>query len=61
MILNQIELQKIRKIIMEQDIYYNKLINYADFAVDPQIKQIFNQTAKDSLLTKEKLVEFLNG
>lgn len=59
MTLNQIELQNLRKLISNQDISYNKLTNYADYAVDPQIKQIFNQAAKESLITKEKLSIFL--
>lgn len=59
--LNKIELQNLKKIINNQEILYNKLINYADYAVDPQIKQIFNQAAKNSLLTKQKLTTFLEN
>lgn len=59
--LNKIELQNLKKIIINQEISYNKLINYADYAVDPQIKQIFNQAAKDSLMIKEKLITFIKG
>ena len=57
--INQVELQNLRKLINNLDISYNKLINFADYAVDPQIKQIFNQAAKDSLNAKEKLSAFL--
>lgn len=57
--LNHIELQNLRKLINSQDIFYNKLINYADYAVDPQIKQIFNQSARESLINKEKLAMFI--
>ena len=39
---------------------YRKLTNYADYAVDPQIKQVFNKAAQDALNTKTKLVSFLN-
>lgn len=61
MTLNKIELQNLRKLINNQNIFYNKLINYADYAVDPQIKQIFNETAKESLIIKEKLSIFIKS
>lgn len=59
--LNQVELQNLKHLIGNQDIYYRKLANYADYAVDPQIKQIFNKAAQDSLNTKQKLVWFINN
>lgn len=59
MTLNKIELQNLKILISNQEILYNKLINYEDFAVDPQIKQMFNKAAKDSLNSKEKLAIFL--
>lgn len=59
--LNHMELQNLRKFISEQDVAYNKLTNYADYAVDPQIKQIFNQAAKDTLVIKQKLTTFLKN
>lgn len=59
--LNQVELQNLRHLISNQDISYQKLTNYADYAVDPQIKQIFNKAAQDALNTKQKLVWFLNN
>lgn len=59
--LNQVELQNLKHLINTQDISYQKLTNYADYAVDPQIKQIFNKAAQDALNTKEKLVWFLNN
>lgn len=59
--LNQMELQNLRNFIGAQDTAYNKLTNYADSAVDPQIKQIFNEAAKDSLSTKQKLTVFLKN
>lgn len=58
--LNEIELQNLKHLIECQDINYQKLMNYSDYAVDPQIKQIFNKAAQDSLNTKQKLVSFLN-
>lgn len=59
--LNHMELQNLRKLINNQDVFYNKLISYADYAVDPQIKQIFNQAAKESLINKEKLTIFFKN
>ena len=61
MILNKMELQKLKSLIKNQEILYNKLIKYADFAVDPQIKQIFNKAASDSLKSKQKLAIFLKN
>lgn len=57
--LNQIELQHLRHFIGAQEISYNKLTHYADNAVDPQIKQILNKAAQDSLNAKQKLISFL--
>lgn len=59
--LNQSELQHLRHLISSQETSYQKLINYAEYAVDPQIKQIFNKAAQDSLNTKQKLINFLNN
>lgn len=57
--LNQIELQNLRHFICEQDNSYNKLMHYVDTAVDPQIKQILNKAAQDTLNSKQKLITFL--
>ena len=57
--LNQIELQNLRHLIGMQDTSYQKLTNYANTCVDPQIKQIFTKSAQDSLNTKQKLISFL--
>ncbi len=59
--LTQVELQNLKHLINNQDTSYQKLTNYADYAVDPQIKQIFNKAAQDTLNTKQKLVWFLNN
>lgn len=59
MTLNKLELQKLKFLINNEEILYNKLVNYEEFAVDPQIKQIFNKAAKDSLISKEKFSIFL--
>ena len=57
--LTQVELQNLRHLIGAQDTNYQKLTNYADTCVDPQIKQLFTKSAQDSLNTKQKLMSFL--
>ena len=59
--LNQAELQHLRHLIGAQDTSYQKLQNYAEYAVDTQIKQVFNKAAQDSLNTKQKLISFLEN
>ena len=59
--LSQVELQNLRHLIGAQDTTYDKLTTYADNAVDPQIKLIFNKSAQDTLNTKQKLLYFLNA
>lgn len=58
--LTQIELRNLRHLICMEDTAFKKLTNYADYAVDPQIKQVFNKAAQDALNTKTKLISFLN-
>ena len=58
--LNKLELENLRELIIREDTSYNKLMNYAEYAVDPQIKQIFNKAAQDKLINKQKLITFLN-
>lgn len=58
--LTQTELKNIRHLICMEDTAFKKLSNYADYSVDPQIKQVFNKAAQDALNTKTKLVSFLN-
>ena len=58
--LNKEELENLRKIIIEVETEYNKYINYAENAVDPQIKQIFNKAAQGKLESKQELITFLN-
>ena len=55
-----LELQNLNCLINIQNINYQKLQNYSDYAVDPQIKQTFNKAAQDALNAKEKLLEFLS-
>lgn len=58
--LNKSELESLRRLIIEEETSYNKLTNYAEYAVDPQIKQIFNKAAQDKLSNKQKFINFLN-
>jgi hypothetical protein len=58
--LNQIEVRNLKKLISISDVEYRKLSNYADYSVDPQIKQVFNKAAQDSLNCKTKLLSFLS-
>ena len=58
--LSVLELQYLKSLINIQNANYQKLIHYSDYAVDPQIKQIFNKSAQDALNAKQKLLEFLS-
>ena len=58
--LTVLELQNLKCLINMQNVNYQKLINYSDYAVDPQIKQTFNKAAQDALNNKQKLIEFLS-
>lgn len=58
--LSEIELQNLRHLIGAHETSYNKLNAYSSQAVDPQIKQLFNKAAQDSLNTKQKLMGFLS-
>ena len=57
--LSQVELQNLRHLIGAHETSYQKLNSYASQAVDPQIKQILNKAAQDSLNSKQKLISFL--
>ncbi len=58
--LTQVELQNLRHLIGGHDTSYQKLNNYAENCVDPQIKQLFTKSAQDALNTKQKLMSFLS-
>ena len=59
--LTQVELQNLRHLIGSHQTSYEKLRNYANTSVDPQIKQMFTKSAQDALNTKQKLMSFLNN
>ncbi len=58
--LNQLEVQHLRELINAHDTAYQKLSNYAQQATDPQIKQMFQQSAQDAQNTKQKLLSLLS-
>ena len=58
--LNEVELQNLKHFIEYQNISFEKLKNYSDYAVDPQIKQAFSKASQEALNTSQKLISFLN-
>lgn len=58
--LNQQELQNLRHLIGSHETAHQKLQAYAQQAKDPQIKQMFAQSAQDARNTKQKLLSFLS-
>lgn len=59
--LSQVELQNLRHFIGSSTTCNAKLTDYANNAVDPQIKQLFTKAAQDSLNTKQTLMSFLEN
>lgn len=59
--LNQMELQNLRHFIGASITANNKLTDYANNAVDPQVKQLFTKAEQDSLNTKQTLMSFLEN
>jgi hypothetical protein len=57
--LNQMELQNLRHLIGSHDLSVKKLSDYASQCQDPQIKQVFQQSAQDAQNTKNQLMTFL--
>ncbi|MTI94405.1 MAG: hypothetical protein FH749_02800 [Firmicutes bacterium] len=58
--LNQLELQNLRHLIGSHDTAAQKLEAYAQSCNDPQIKQMFQQSAQSARSAKQKLVSFLS-
>jgi hypothetical protein len=58
--LNEVELQNVRHLIGAHDTSYQKFTAYANDCTDPQIRDMFTQSAKDALETKQKLIGWLN-
>ena len=59
--LSVVELQNLRHFIGASTTSNNKLTDYANNAVDEEIKQLFTQAAQDSLNTKQTLMSFLEN
>lgn len=57
--LTQMELQNLRHLIGSHETAHQKLNAYAQQATDPQIKQMFQQSAQDAKNTKDQLMSFL--
>ncbi|MDD3652673.1 MAG: hypothetical protein PHO01_00590 [Desulfotomaculaceae bacterium] len=58
--LNQQELQNIRHLIGSHETAFKKLQTYSQQANDPQIKQMFENSAQNARNTKQKLMTFLS-
>jgi len=58
--LNQMELQNLRHLIGSHETAEKKLNFYAEQCNDPQIKQMFQQSAKSASQTRQKLLSFLS-
>ncbi len=58
--INQQELQNLRHLIGSHDTASRKLDQYAQQCTDPQIKQMFEQSAQSARSTMQKLMSFLS-
>ena len=58
--LNKLELQNLRHLIGSHETAANKLETYSRQCVDPQLKQMFEQSAQSAKNTKQKLMSFLH-
>jgi len=58
-LLNQVELQNLRHLIGSHGTAEKKLNFYAQQCQDPQVKQMFEQSAQSAASTKTKLMSFL--
>ncbi len=57
--LNQMELQNLRHFIGSHETAAQKLNTYAQQCQDPQIKQLFQQSAQSAENTRQRLLSFL--
>ena len=58
--INQQELENLRHLIGAHDTSAQKLDTYAQQCTDPEIQQMFQQSANSARQTKQKLLQFLN-
>ncbi|NLJ72564.1 MAG: hypothetical protein GX333_06100 [Syntrophomonadaceae bacterium] len=59
MSLTQLELQHLRHLISSHEMAEKKLNSYANSCNDPQVKQMFQQSAQSASQSREKLISFL--
>ncbi len=59
--LSKIELQYLRHFIGSCCTSNKKLTDYANNAVDPEVKQLFTKATQDTLNTKQTLMSFLEN
>jgi spore coat protein CotF len=57
--INQMELQSLRHLIGSHETSEKKLNFYASQAQDPQVRQMFQQSAQSASQTRQKLLTFL--
>ncbi|MGI5876471.1 MAG: hypothetical protein ACOX6X_06625 [Dethiobacteria bacterium] len=57
--LNKIEVQNLRHLIGSHETASKKLSAYSQQCTDPQLKQMFQQSAQSAEQTKQKLLSFL--
>ncbi|MGR6835225.1 hypothetical protein [Syntrophomonas erecta] len=57
--LNQMELQNLRHLIGSHATAEKKLNFYSEQCSDPQVKQLFQQSAQSASQTRQKLMTFL--
>ncbi|KAB3533221.1 spore coat protein [Alkaliphilus serpentinus] len=57
--LNQLELQNLRHLIGSHQTMSRKLTDYANQCQDPQIKQMFQQSAQSAQQNVQRLMTFL--
>ncbi len=57
--INEMELQNLRHFIGSHDTAAQKLKTYAQQCQDPQIKQMFQQSAQEAEKTRQKFLSFL--
>ncbi len=58
--INQQELENLRHLISSHETGAQKLDTYSQQCTDPEIKQMFQQSAESARQTKQKLLTFLS-
>lgn len=57
--LNELELSNLRHLIYSHETSAQKLEQYSQQCTDPQVKQMFQQSAQEAKNTRQKLMSFL--